>query len=225
MRRVSGTLDGTGSAIYLGLGFIPDAVEMFNLESTNPYFLKWNKDMRSAGQIGGYVIDNATPARLAETAGIELYEGGDIAASGNTAYLVPFDMVHGQYNLARKGELITTAVTSWTLDTAASRTGSFNAGVNTSHVGIGSKVRIWNPLTRKEYEATIMVLTNDGDADDEVEFDIEVPSGDVMFIGPRFDYVAAPAGMVIPQGLKIATTGNLNSSGETIQFEACEYLR
>jgi len=225
MHNVSGTLDGTGAAIYLGLGFIPDAVKMYNLESTNPYLLDWNKNMRSAAQIGGYVVDDATPARLAETAGIELYKGGDVVASGNTAYLMPTADVIGQYNLARKGETITTEVSKWVLDTPASRTGSFDAGVNTSYVGIGSKVRVWNPLTRLITEATIMVLTNDGDAADEVEFDIEVPSGDVMFIGPRFDYIAATAGMVTSAGLKIATTGNLNSSGETIMFEASQYLR
>lgn len=225
MRKVSGTLNGTGAAIYLGLGFIPDEVEMFNLESSAPYILKWNKNMRSAEQIGGYVIADSTVARLTETAGVEPYVGGDVVASGNTAYLIPTAEVLGQGDLSKKGETISTKVSTWTLDTSGNRTGSFDAGVNTSYVGEGSIVRIWDPIKREMHQSTIMVLTNDGDADDEVELTTAVPSGEVRYIGPMYDYMAAPAGVVMPAGIKVATTGNLNSSGESVCISAEQYLK
>lgn len=223
MRKVAGTLDGTGAAIYVGLGFEPDYVKLWNGESTNPYVCEWNSAMRTAEQVGGYVVDNATPARLTETAGIEKYLGGD-TADGTETYLMYYADVLGQGNLARTGETITSSVASWVLDTKASRTGSFDAGVNTTYVGEGSRVRIFDPLTKKTYESVIMVLSNDGDADDEVELAYAIPSGEVDFIGPVHDYIAATSGLIMPAGFKIATTGNLNSDGEMICFEAGTYL-
>lgn len=224
MRLVSGTLNGTGAALWVGCGFQPDFVRLWNLESTNPFYAEWNANMRSAEQVGGYTIDNATPARFTESAGIQKYAGGDLISAASTAYLIPTADVLGQLDLSKKGPTITSKVSTWTSDTPASRTGSVNAGVNTTYVGEGSIIRVFDPVTRTTYESKIMVLTNDGDAANEIETSELVPSGEVSFIGPMYDYIGATAGTIMPAGFKIATTGNLNSSGELICFEAGQYL-
>ena len=213
MRKVAGILDGTGAAIYVGLGFEPDYVKLWNCEVTNPVTVEWNSAMRTAEQIGGLAtVSDGTQnlyGRLTEAAGIEKYLGGDVA-DGTETYLMNYADVLGQGDLSKTGDTIATAVTSWTLGSSANRTGNFNAGVNTSYVGIGSRVRVFDPLTKKTYESVIMVLTNDGDAANEVELAYPIPSGEVTFIGPEFDYRAATSGLVMPAGFKIATTADLN---------------
>jgi hypothetical protein len=197
---------------------------MWNLESTNPYTLDWNVNMRSAEQIGGLIDDNGTPGRLTEGAGIEQYQGGDLLAAASTVYLVSAEDVLQQGNLARKGVTISTPIATWTSDTPASRTGSFDAGVDTTYVGEGSIIRVFDPITKTTYQSTIMVLTNDGDADDEVETATLIPSGTVEYLGPMYDYIGGASGMITPQGFKVATTGTLNTSGELVCFEAGTYL-
>lgn len=220
MRKVCGTLDGTGAVINVGLGFKPDYVRLWNTMSSNPFYAEWNTAMRTVAQAGGYSIDNATPARYLEVAGINMYLGGDVA-DGTETYLMPFDAVHPlQGNLARKGSLVTSNVTTWTYDTANNdRTGTISA-INSTYVNVGSKIRITGTLSKKQYEAFIVVVNSTTD----LELSAVVPSGTVDYLGPKFDYVAATSGVIMPCGFTIATTGNLNTNSETIAFEAGTYL-
>ena len=230
MRTVSGTLNGTGAALVVGCGFKPDYVKLWNAEATNPVFVEWNKNMRSLEQIEGIgTVSDGTQnlfARYAAGAGIAPYDGGDVMSAASTVYLLPTADVVGTNNMARKAGSISANVTKWELDTSANRTGSFNVGVNTTYVGEGSIVRIYDPLTKATYETVMTALSNDGDADDEVTLAVAVPSGDVMYIGPMYDYIgASAAGDVIPAGFKINMTTVLNASGNIICFEAGQYLK
>lgn len=228
MEKVSGTLNGTGAAINVCLGFIPDFVKIWNLERTNPAVLDWNKNMRSAAQVGGIVTaSDATQnvyTRLTEGAGVQPYAGGDLLAAASTVSLLKTEDVLKQGNLARKGETIAASVTQWTSDTPGSRTGSVNIGVNTTYVGVGSVIRVSDPITKKVYESIIMVCTNDGDAADEIETATLIPSGNVEYIGPMYGYIGGAAGQVTRAGFAIKTTGDINSSGEMLAFEAGTYL-
>jgi len=225
MKKVSGTLNGTGAALVVGCGFKPDYVKLWNLESSNPIEVVWSSEMRSLEQIEGVANDNGTPARLAFGAGVAPYRGGDVMGAASTVYLVPVEDIAGKRDMrdmyvAGGGS----PVTEWTLDTAGNRTGSFNVEASTTYVGEGSKIRIFHTGTKKTYEVTILAMTSNGEAADEVTLSEAVPSGEVQFIGPMFDYVGAADKAVIPEGFKINSTGNINSSGELVAFEAGTYL-
>lgn len=229
MKKVSGTLNGTGAAIVVGCGFKPDYIKLWNLEVTNAYSVEWNSAMRSLEQIEGIATaSNGTQnlyARLAFGAGITPYRGGDVLSAASTVYLVPVEDIAGKRDMrdmyvAGGGS----PVTAWTLDTAGNRTGSFNVEASTTYVGEGSVIRIYNAGTKKTYEVTILAMTSNGEAANEVTLSEAVPSGEVQFIGPMYDYVGAASGAVIPEGFKINTTGALNTSGELIAFEAGTYL-
>lgn len=230
MRLVSGTFNGTGAAITVGCGFVPDFVKLWNLEvATNPVFVEWNKNMRSAEQFEGLIITNHATVQLARYTygtGIAPYAGGDITTGASTAYLLPTADVIGQTNLARKGQTITSTISTWTSDTAANRTGSVDVAFNETYAGVGSIIRVWEPITRTIYEATIVAFTSDGTAANDITTSTLIPSGEVMYIGPMYDYIgAASAGVVVPEGFKLNMTTVLNVSGDMISFEAGQYLR
>jgi len=223
MRRVSGTLNGTGAALVVGIGFQPDYVKLWNLETTNPVCVEWNRNMRSAEQLEGVgAVSDGTQnlfARYAFGAGIAPYRGKTIAATANTTYLVS-TKGSDKKNADFKG-----AISTWSLDTLANRTGHFDVGVDTDFAGEGSKVIAHVAPVGEIYEVVMTALTNDGDAADEVTLSEAVPDGaKVRFISPMYDYVAAAADVVIPEGFKINMTTVLNVSGDMIQFEAGTYL-
>jgi hypothetical protein len=228
MKKVSGTLNGTGAAITVSLGFVPDFVKIWNLDRTNPATLEWNVNMRSAAQIGG--ISTASDAtqnvytRYTEGAGIDLHSGGTLLSAASTVYLFPTEEVIGQGDVSKKGETITTAITGWTSDTPGSRTGSFSAIANTTYAGIGSRMRVYNPLTKATTEAVVMVLSSNGEAADEVETNVLVPTGTLQYLGPMYDYIGGVAGQVTKAGFTVNTTGDINTSGEAVCFEAGTYL-
>ncbi len=212
-----GTFNGTGAALYICCGFVPDWVEIRNLEDSDCARIFWTIDMmRAAEQTRGYHNVGSggavqEDARTVSDGGIVLYYGGDVLSSASTTYLVPVpDSEKNQKKNSSTGNVVST----WTLDTSANRTGHFDKGVNTSYVGEGSLVLI----DGKWY--AIHSITNDGDAADEITLNEAAPSGEVQFIGPMYDYVGAPAGTVTPAGFKLEMTSVVNVSGELCCFTA-----
>lgn len=83
---VMGTCDGTGAAINVCLGFIPDKVEVYNCEGTQER-LVWIKEMAVITSIEeGWSTQSNTDAFVADTGGgIDAYTGGDeIVYDGTT---------------------------------------------------------------------------------------------------------------------------------------------
>lgn len=221
MKRVSGTLNGTGAAIYVGLGFVPDSVKVFNNESTTAVFGEWNRDMRTVEATGGNLVAAAV-TRATVGAGIRLYRGGDLTVSGNSAYLISFADVYGKKDV-RAAYSATAPITKWTLGNSGNRTGNFDHEASTSYVGEGSEISIYNPLTKISYNVFVQAMTSNGEAANEVTLSEAVPSGDVQFLGPMYDYVAAPAGVIMPAGFVIDST-TLSVSGQMISFVAESWL-
>lgn len=213
---------GTGAALTVCLGMVPDYVRMINISATNPVELIWNKRIaRVAAVRGGLLNTNggALIAKLAITAGIEPYYGGTQLTAASSAILMPYaddsdmrDAVAGQ-----------APVKSWVSDTPGSGTGHFDAGVNTTYVGVGSRVKVYSPQTRSTIEAVIDAISNDGDAADEVTLlDLKgdaVRSGDVHYIGPITDLRGALAGEQTKDGILINATSGINASGNFILLE------
>jgi hypothetical protein len=227
MRSASGVFNGTGATVYIGLGFVPDHVKLLNLEATAMPQIEWHRKMTSAEQVGGILGLKITDADTADGGG----GGGTnltalVEATGVIPYFGqdgPLAAVSTSYLVNSEGNHIPSSVQGphaclWTLDTSANRTGSLNAGVDTDYVGEGSKIQI-KQSNGKTVEAQIMVCTNDGDADDEIELDRVVSSGEVLGIGPMYTFRGAAKGVVVPAGFSIVQT-TLNASGNMVFFHA-----
>jgi len=218
IQHASGTFNATGADLYLGLGFVPDWVKVRTLESTDEEIVQWSKNMRSAEAFGGFdTDDDGAIAPITIGAGIAEYLGGDKIASASTVYLGK--RADEDMRDAGSGDVIS----AWTLDTPGSRTGHFNAGVNTTHVGVGSLVGIGSESLGKPEWAYILSITNDGDASDEITLSKDIGSGSVLALGPMYDFIGVPAGTITKPGFFIDSTASVNTSGEMCMFEAGTY--
>ena len=228
-KLISGTFNGTGAALYLGIGFLPDFVNIFNLEDSVLAALKWSKHCRSKEQEEGRLIQGITDTGttglsnltvLANGAGVAPYYGGDKMTAASTAYLVKDDLDYAK-NPKSGG---TGKILTWAMDTPGSRTGHWDQGCDTTYVGEGSRMILRESVGNgKIYEVRITALTNDGNATDEVEISKNVGAGDVLRIGRMYDYAGAASGVVIPEGFAINATSVINVSGELCFFEAGTY--
>jgi hypothetical protein len=210
---ISGTFHGTGAAIYVGLGFIPDFVKIWNLESaTNQLHLEWSKNMRAVALVDGLQYTevvaggNITAARLTAGNGVSPYLGGDVMSAASTTYLV---RDYTDYRNTSHGN-----ITEYHLYSAA--TGHFNAPSDATYVGVGSRICI----DGKWY--TITAYTDDGDATNDVTLNKTVASGTVEALTSMFDWAGAAAGTCIPAGFYSAETV-VNVSGNLCFFEAGQY--
>lgn len=214
----SGTFKATGADLYISLGFVPDWVKLRTLVTADEERIEWSKNMRSAEAFGGFDIDDdGVISPIARAAGVAEYLGGDEISSLSTIYLAR--RADEDMRDAGSGDVIS----SWTLDTPANRTGKFNAGVNTTHVGVGSLVGIgYDSFGHTEY-ATILGLTNDGDADNEVTLSKAIKSGSVLLLRAKYDFIGVPAKTITKPGFFIDSTAAINTSGQYCMFEAGTY--
>lgn len=224
---VAGTFNGTGAALTLGIGFIPDFVRIYNIEDASLASLLWSKHCRSIEQEEGRLIQRITDSGtlgaanltvLANGAGVSPYLGGDLMAAASTVYLVKDDRDFAK-NPVGGG---TGIITAWTRGGA--RTGMWDKGCDTTFVGEGSQMIVREGVGNgKIYEARIVALTADGDAANQVTLDRDIGSGDVLQIGGMFDYRGAAANALIPAGFTINATSVINVNDETCYFEAGVY--
>jgi len=203
MQRITGIYRGLGTgAVKIALGFIPHEIHITRLGQAvaTAFEVFWNADMLRAAlaRNGGLARSNATTwVGLADTAGIKPYLGGDTVSTASLA-----GQIHRDEVAAYRGNLKGT-IGRWTLDTAANRTGHFDAGLATTYCGVGSRVVVVADSNGKTYEVNVAALTNDGDAANEVTLDQAVPSGRVVHVGGAWDFVPAPAGTILPAGIEI----------------------
>jgi hypothetical protein len=208
---------GTG-AVRIGLGFKPRKVKVVQVGTANLVTTQWDRDMaRSATGAGGIVragVGN-TPGfvLLAAGAGIRQYGGGDIVAAATLADQVAAEMVAGYMGSLQGG------IKRWTLGHEGNRTGNVDVNLDTAKCGVGSMVEIEIQGGRVE-TAAIVALSNYGKAANEVTLDRAVHSGRVRFIGPKTDFVAAPAGTVMPAGFELLDTTYANAAATVFAFEA-----
>ncbi len=218
MQKVAYTFLGSGAARYIGLGFVPDRVQIRNVEAAAAGVIDWDERMRSYATTADgvyHAISTGTWTGVALTKGqgVTPYYGGDAITAAAATHIVPAVGFSTPYSgsMVDKGTMGT--VNGWTLDTAGSATGHFNVGVNTTYVGVGSYVLIrgTDDIVRKY---RIVAITNDGDDANEVTLDSAGATGVVTFISYMFDLVNAPVGTVMPAGIYLADT-TLNASDES----------
>lgn len=240
VKAVRGHFNGTGAAVYLCLGFVPDMFQAWNLESATVETIQWMRNMaadtltcegleRPKG--GGAVLDYAFGQ------GIAPYYGGDLMTTTNQTSVtygegiyLEFDHTDYRYftNSAAgiTGDAATTDITTWTLDTAATPTGHFNGDVTGTYIGEGSIIRI-RPSSpgsgQHVYEAHILALTaGQGVSADEVTLSQAVPSGTVEYIGGKYTMKPIAIGKVTPAGVKISET-TVNANDGMVAFVAWQF--
>ena len=224
--RIGGTFNGTGAAVYICIGFVPDYVKVWNCEGSQALQLEWNKNMRTTEIQEGVELATSTFAANTVGAGIMTYFGGDTLTSttagtttyGEGVYLKRDDHDYRYPNGGANGlgDAVADVIDTWTLYSAF--TGHFNEDVTGTYIGEGSPICIdgrWYYITTLDAgkgEATNEVtLTHTG-----------VKSGKVQFIGGKYDYKPMVAGEVTPAGFLISdTTVNVNDA--TCAFEAGTY--
>jgi hypothetical protein len=216
--KITRTFNGTGATVYLGIGFIPDFVKVYNHEITAPTWLEWNRGMRTLGPAGWlveHVASGATITRCAAAAGIAMFYGTRLAAV-STAYLRP----HAIRDFRGQGTL--GFIGNWTETVYANRTGYFSAGIPTTYCGVGSMVAIKERSTGLLKKASITTLSNDGDASGEITLSDSVRTGEVYFLGPMYDLIGGSAGDQIPPGVSIVLNA-FNVSADFMSIEAGTY--
>ncbi|HOK46627.1 MAG TPA: hypothetical protein PLK67_11885, partial [Bryobacteraceae bacterium] len=197
--RIGGTFNGTGAAVYICCGFVPDFVKVWNCEGTQALQLEWNKNMRSVEIQEGVELATSTFAANLVGAGIARYYGGETltaTTAGNTAYgegvYLKRDARDYRYvtnsDLGIVGDAVGSTINKWTLDSAYN--GHFNADVIGTYIGEGSPICIdgkWYTITA--LSAGTVTLNATG-----------VPSGEVQYIGGMYDYKPMVAGEITPAG-------------------------
>ena|GEM_PF-798096 len=242
MKCVSGTFNGTGAAVYIACGFVPDEVIVMapgDAGAVAPH-IYWDKNMRDASAIEGVLIPGAgdTQDDLAAGAGIQPYEGGVLltaalqtsVAYGEGVYLVRDDRDY-RYGpdlapMNQSGDAVAVNIDTWTLDTSANRTGHFNEDVTGDYIGAGSRVLIsrGGEARPKEYWATIEALTaTQGEAADEVTLSRAIGSGTIRFIGGMYDYKPQAVGEQTLAGFLLSSTTVVNVNDELQSFKAIKY--
>ena len=209
MKMITGTFLGTGSTLYLGLGFIPKFFQMYNTNAAVTLTWEdcmWGLSTCSAGITMTGADGVEVPRTLANVAyGAQPYEGGDVMSAANANYLMLDNSDHrGDYAPPAK-------ISAWTLGSSANKTGNFDAACAVGVVGLGSKIAIATAGAGAKW-ATIVGLTSTGAAANQVTLDKAMPSGAIAKITNMYTLYSAPKGAVVPRGLVIGASCTANTA-------------
>lgn len=201
MKTVRGIIKATGSALSVGIGFKPDFVNILN--GNDRTGLDFNSGAISQQPYGQAIGADGVRTDAASGAGVTLYTGNVGLSAASTVELRKNDD-------DQKG-----TITKWSTTTAATKKGKFDAALDTTKVGVGSRVVFADGTI-----AVITALDNDGDADDDVTLDVLPGSVHVCKIYGMYDYMGGAAGDAIPQGFTIGASATVNDNGDVLQFVA-----
>ncbi len=93
MKMASGTFKGTGAALVIACGFLPDYVKVVNISGEDIEVLEWNRGcLDGPSTIAGGVLrvaaQGTNDARQNAAVGISLHEGGETIGSSNTSKFI-----------------------------------------------------------------------------------------------------------------------------------------
>lgn len=219
MEFSSGTFLQQNAAIYFGLGYIPDWVKIYTLTTDTMMKLEWSVNMRSLAAIEGRLMSTMTDADILDLAygeGVSIYRGGDKITSATTpstlTYLAP------ETSPDKRAEGTGSAIDTWTLGSSTNRTGNWNDVCSTTYVGVGSRICVDGKW------ATVVALTSDGEAANEVTLNEALKSGDINMLCGMYDYVVQASGTVTKAGFKCSDTSYLlDAATDYMFFEAGTY--
>ena len=219
MKVISGSFNGTGAALTICTGFIPNEVKLVNSENSTCPYIEWSDRMRSLScEEGILYTPNAAPADLAQGEGVVPYLGGSVLSATSTSILV-IDPKKDK----RDANTAASPIGTWSLTHAANHTGKFNAAVNSTYVGVGSRIAIKESVSGNVKWAFITVSDGTGTSDNSIELSKAIASGEVVALHGMYDYVGAVAGTITRDGFTMNTTTGFNVSGEMAMFKAGIY--
>jgi len=218
MLKIGGHFNGTGAAVWICCGFVPDAVRLMNTDLSTWAEVYWDKTIRSGSDSPeGYSVaaEDTVLAQLTLGTGIQPYLGGDTLVSGSgtlgvgtTTYgegvylkedIYDYRYQNGGGKLYGDGE--NTDIVDWTLDAAATYAGHFNDDVVGTYIGKGSPIVI--DAGGRQYSTFVVSVTAaTGSGASSVVLAYPVPAGKVRFIGGKFGYKPMIAGEITPAGFK-----------------------
>jgi len=226
---VAGTFNGTGAALYMCIGFVPDWVRVIALEDDAMASAYWSREFRAADINEGGVDTNGATAIVLKTygTGIAPYYGGELMTSDNQTSVTYAEGVYLELDDADyrfyddgNGDGVAYDIDTWTLDTSGNRTGHFNEDVKSSgnRIGEGSKICIGG----KWYQIEALTA-GQGEAADEVTLNYPVPSGKITAITGMYSTKPVPIGRTSKAGFKLNLTALVNVNDEINFFEAGTY--
>ena len=230
---VSGFFNGTGAALYVGCGFIPDEVEVRNVSATTCLVAKWSRMSRSLVQIEGVVETQGVSAAQAATAGIQPYIGGDVMTTANQTDVsygggiyIKRRLNHDYRGIDPEHTDIAAGalpIDTWVLDNSSNRAGHFNTAVVGTYIGLGSEICIGDGNGKSAVWYVILsVSAGTGTGASAVVLNQAAPSGNIMHIGGMYDFSPVKIGDVCPAGFKINNTA-LNTNDNLMLFKATQY--
>ena len=232
MKKIGGTFNGTGAALYVCCGFIPDKVTLFGVDDATSNIVPivfWSRHFTGLVSNNGVLIPgDATWSKFTAGLGIEPYEGGDVLTSalqtsvawGEGVYLT-WD--RQDYRQSESYGYKSEAIDTWTLGSSGNRTGNFNDDIlaSGSRIGEGSHILIQESMGGKIKEAVIEVLAaSQGGAANEVTLSRAIGSGSVLRIGGMYDMKPVAVAKTTPAGFKLNATSSINVNDEIQAFEA-----
>lgn len=209
MNRIDGIYIGTGAAMHIGLGFVPD--EVFIRKTSGLIGFHWTRELSRIVTAGGGVNlpgDGSTNTVSTALQGIRPYAGGVLLESSSANYIGHVSLLRSEgTNPANKDQRGT--VTRWTADTIANGTGHFDGTPTTTYGGVGSKI-ILRDLAGNISTHYIVYQTTNWTGTDNVTLNPDVPAvADVLYIGPVYDFYTLPVPIVTPAGIYVIDTTNL----------------
>jgi len=233
--RIGGTFNGTGTDLYLCIGFVPDFVHVWNLEGTQILEAYWNKHMRASEVTEGLQVSgsSSTVSALTLGNGIQPYFGGTTLATadvGTTTYgsadavYLKSDARDYRYTNDDSpfgvGDAAEETIDTWTLTTVGSYAGTFGAtgAVTGTYIGKGSPICIDGRFY------AIVGFTADGGDDDDVVLNLPAASGVISYIGGMYSTRPMIAGEVSKDGFMIGDA-TVNVDSAMCAFEAGTYDR
>ncbi len=218
-KRIAGTFNGTGAALYICCGFIPDWVVIQNCEDGDLAKLEWNIHMARTGEVvEGFVwAAAAAPTALTKGTGvIPYYSGGTKLAATSTVYLVRDDADY-------RTSVTYGTIETWTLGSATNYTGNWNLEADTTYIGEGSIMTVEETMGHNVITTGVVAVTSNGEAANEVTLAYPVKTGKVTALKRMYSFAGGVSGDILPDGFKINATAVINVSGEICMFEAGTY--
>lgn len=232
--RIGGVFNGTAADVTLCIGFVPDYVELWNLEVAGSVVsVEWNKGLQRASEVVEgiqYSVLDQVAAALTKGGGILAYRGGVLLTSsdvgtttyGEGVYLKPDKHDYRRVNddaTGILGDAATVVIDTWTLSSASTYKGKFNGDVTGTYIGEGSSINI----NGRTY-SIVDLDAGEGVADSEVTLSHNVSDGPIYAIHGKYDYKPMVAGEVTKDGFTISNT-TINANDELVAFEAGKYDR